>query len=62
MEKELESMQKFYNIIIEFFVNYSFQIVGAIIISLLLVFISQKKFLTLIEKICLAKDMDITLN
>ena len=61
MEKEIESMQKFYNIIIEFFVNYSFQIVGAIII-LIIGFYVAKKVSTLIERICLAKEMDITLT
>jgi len=61
MEKELESMQKFYNIIIEFFVNYSFQIVGAIII-LFIGFIVAKKVALLIEKFCLSKEMDITLT
>ena len=32
MEKELESIEKFYTIVIEFITNYSFQILGAIII------------------------------
>jgi len=61
MEKELESMQKFYNVIIEFFVNYSFQIVGAIII-LIIGFYVAKKVSNFIEKVCLSKDMDITLT
>jgi len=61
MEKELESMQKFYNIVIEFFVNYSFQIIGAILI-LFIGFYIAKKVSSLIEKFCLAKDMDITLT
>ena len=33
MDEELESVNRFYNIIVDFFVNYSLQIVGAIIIS-----------------------------
>jgi len=61
MEKELEDMQKFYDIIIEFFVNYSFQIVGAIII-LIIGFYVAKKVSSLIEKICLSKNMDVTLT
>ncbi len=32
MEKELQEVSRFYNIVIEFITNYSFQIIGAIII------------------------------
>ena len=35
MEKELQSLQKFYNIVIEFLTTYSFQLLGACIIVLL---------------------------
>ncbi len=61
MEKEIESMQKFYNIIIEFFVNYSFQIIGAIII-LIIGFMIAKKVALFVEKLLLSKNMDITLT
>ena len=61
MEKEIESIQKFYNLIIEFFVNYSFQIIGAIIITILGVFVA-KKVAIYVEKFCLSKDMDVTLT
>ena len=61
MEKELESVQKFYNLIIEFFVNYSFQIVGAIIVAIIGVYVA-KKVATYVEKFCLSKDMDVTLT
>lgn len=61
MEKELESMQKFYDIVIEFFVNYSFQIVGAIII-LVIGFIVAKKVASFVEKLLLTKKMDVTLT
>lgn len=61
MEKELESMQKFYGVVIEFFVNYSFQIIGAIII-LFIGFIVAKKVAAFIEKFCLQKNMDVTLT
>ena len=43
MEKELQSMSKFYDIVIEFVTNYSFQILGAIIIFLIGIFKMQKK-------------------
>ncbi len=61
MEKEIQSVQKFYNIIIEFFVNYSFQIIGAIII-LIIGFYIAKKVSSFIEKFCLNKNMDATLT
>lgn len=61
MDKELESMQKFYNIIMEFFVNYSFQIVGAIIIILIGFFVA-KKVAVWVENFCLSKNIDITLT
>lgn len=61
MEKELESMQKFYNLIIEFFVNYSFQIIGAIII-LFIGFYVAKKVSEFVERFCLKKNVDVTLT
>ena len=61
MEKEIENMQKFYNVIIEFFVNYSFQIIGAIII-LIIGFMVAKKVALFVEKLLLTKNMDITLT
>ncbi len=61
MEKEIQSVQKFYSIIIEFFVNYSFQIVGAIII-LIIGFMVAKKVAAFVEKLLLTKDMDVTLT
>lgn len=61
MEKELESMQKFYDIIIEFFVNYSFQLIGAVII-LFIGFYVARKVSNFIEKLCLKKNLDVTLT
>jgi small conductance mechanosensitive channel len=61
MEKEIEKMQKFYDIIIEFFVNYSFQIIGAIII-LIIGFMVAKKVALFVEKLLLTKNMDVTLT
>ncbi|MEA3499169.1 MAG: mechanosensitive ion channel family protein [Campylobacterota bacterium] len=61
MEKEIESIQKFYNLIIEFFVNYSFQIIGAIIITIIGVMVARKVALY-VEKFCHSKDMDVTLT
>jgi len=61
MEKEIENVSNFYNIIIEFFVNYSFQIVGAIIITILGIFVAKKVALY-VEKFCLNKSIDVTLT
>lgn len=35
MDKELQTLQKFYNIAIEFLTNYSFQLIGALIIVMI---------------------------
>lgn len=61
MEKELESIQKFYNIIIEFFVNYSFQLVGAVIVFILGWYIANKVS-NAIRKICEKNELDVTLT
>jgi len=61
MGKEIENMQNFYNIIIEFFVNYSFQIIGAIII-VVVGFMVAKKVAFFVEKLLLTKNIDITLT
>lgn len=60
MEKEITTLQRFINVATEFLVNYSFQIIGAIIILLLGSFAANwaaRFLMTLFEK----KKMDITL-
>ncbi|AXX92246.1 mechanosensitive ion channel protein MscS [Malaciobacter molluscorum LMG 25693] len=61
MQEELESIQKVYNVLIEFFMNYSFQLLGAIII-LILGFFVAKKISQAVEKLCLKNNLDITLT
>ncbi|MFA6789049.1 MAG: mechanosensitive ion channel family protein [Arcobacteraceae bacterium] len=61
MEKELESIQKFYNIIIEFFVNYSFQLIGAIIIFILGIVVANK-ISKLVQNFCTKHTLDLTLT
>ncbi|RXJ82512.1 mechanosensitive ion channel family protein [Arcobacter sp. F2176] len=61
MDKELESIQKFYDVIIEFFVNYSFQLIGAIIIFLLGWYVANKVS-TFVKKICDKNELDVTLT
>lgn len=41
MEEELQSVSKFYDVIIEFITNYSFQILGAVIVFLIGIFVSK---------------------
>jgi len=61
MEKEIEDISRIYNLIIDFFINYSFQIVGAVIILLIGIFIA-KKIATYLESFCLSKNLDVTLT
>ena len=61
MEIELENIEKYYDIIIAFFLNYSFQILGAIIIFIIGFYIASKVS-SVIEKLCLSKNVDVTLT
>lgn len=61
MESQITALQKFINTIIEFCVNYSFQVIGAIIILLVGFFIA-KWVASLITKLCQKKELDVTLT
>ncbi len=61
MDKELEDVNKFYNIIVEFIANYSLQIMGAIIIIIIGV-IASKYVQKFILKIMLKNNIDETLS
>lgn len=61
MQQEIESIQKVYDLLIEFFMNYSFQILGAIIILIFGFFIGKKLSLA-IEKLCHKNNLDVTLT
>lgn len=61
MEEELQQAQAVYTLITEFFITYSFQILGAIII-LVLGFLLARKVSGLVFKICERKQLDITLS
>ena len=61
METELEQAQAAYNLIVEFMVTYSFQIVGAIIILLIGMFVA-KKVAGFIENLMIKKNLDVTLS
>ena len=60
MEIELETIQQIYNVVVEFIINYSFQILGAIII--LIVGAKLAGWLgRLVTNLCEKKNVDITL-
>ncbi len=61
MENEIKQAEAIYQLVIEFFVTYSFQILGAIIILLIGVFIANK-ISNVVLKLCERKDLDITLS
>ena len=61
IQAELQSIQKVYNLLIEFIMNYSFQIIGAIIIVLLGFFVA-KKVSTAVGNLCDKNELDVTLT
>lgn len=61
MEQEIQQAQAIYKLITEFFVNYSFQIIGAIIIFLIGILVARKVH-DLVLKLCEKKELDITLS
>ena len=61
MQEEIQTVQKLINIVIDFIVNYSFQVVGAILVLIIGVLVARAVssfFLKLFEK----KGIDITLS
>ena len=61
MDNELETIQQIYNVVVEFIINYSFQILGAIII--LLIGAKLAGWLgRLVTGLCEKKNVDITLS
>ena len=61
MQEEIEQVQAIYNTIVEFFVNYSFQLLGAVIILLVGIFIASRVAKTVL-KLCEKKELDVTLS
>ncbi len=61
MEKELQDVNRFYNVIVEFFANYSLQIVGALIIVTIGV-VASKYVKKLILKVMVNNNIDETLS
>lgn len=61
MQNELETIQQIYNVVVEFIISYSFQILGAIII--LIVGAKLASWLgRLVTNLCEKKNVDLTLS
>lgn len=61
MEQEIEQIQAVYTTIVEFFVNYSFQLVGALLIILIGMLVANK-IARMVLALCERKHLDITLS
>ncbi len=61
MKEEIETIEKLFNVIIEFTVNYGFQVFGAIVIIIIGVIVARWLSKVVI-KLCEKRKMDITLS
>lgn len=61
LKQEFSNIQQIYTTVTEFMVNYSFQIVGALLIIIIGIFVA-KKISKLIVGLCEKKNIDITLR
>ena len=61
ISQELEQVSAIYQMVIEFFVGYSFQIIGALLIMLVGILVAGKVS-KIVERLCLKKKLDITLS
>ncbi|MGK0500892.1 MAG: small conductance mechanosensitive channel [Oceanicoccus sp.] len=61
LEQELRQAAEIYNLVVEFFVAYSFQILGALIIFLIGLFVANKVS-KLVFSLCQKRELDITLS
>jgi small conductance mechanosensitive channel len=61
MEQELETVQVLVNRVVEFFVDYSFQVIGAIIILAVGIFLGNRVS-RVVERFCEKKGLDVTLG
>ncbi|MBQ0712363.1 MAG: mechanosensitive ion channel family protein [Porticoccus sp.] len=61
MQEEIKQFQAIYDLIVEFFVNYSFQLLGAVIV-LLIGMIVAGRVARGVLKLCEKKGLDITLS
>lgn len=61
LKEEIDQVANIYNIIIEFFTNYSFQLIGALIVFII-GYIFAGKVSAWVLKICLKNKLDVTLS
>jgi small conductance mechanosensitive channel len=61
MDEQLQEVSQFYNIVIEFFTNYSFQLIGAII-TLMIGIVVSKYVQKLVLRLLLKNNIDETLS
>jgi small conductance mechanosensitive channel len=61
MPDDIKTAQKIVNIIIDFFANYSFQVIGAILI-LVIGFLVARSVTSFLEKLFERKNLDVTLS
>lgn len=61
LQHELDQMTKFYDILIGFFANYSFQLIGAMIIFII-GFMLSGKISAWVLRLCLSHKLDVTLS
>lgn len=61
LQDEIEQVNQVYNIIIEFFTNYSFQLIGAIIIFII-GYVIAGKISGFVLRLCQKQNLDITLS
>ena len=61
MQEEIQQFQAIYDTIVEFFVNYSFQLVGALFIVIIGIFVAGKVARSVLQ-LCEKKGLDITLS
>jgi len=61
LKKEFEQLQVIYDTIINFFVNYSFQLLGAMIILVIGMFIARR-VANVVSGMCIKKGLDVTLS
>lgn len=61
LKNEIDQVGRIYNIIVEFFTNYSFQLIGALII-LIVGFIFAGKIASIVLRLCERHNLDVTLS
>jgi len=61
MKEELATLQNLFNVVVEFLVNYSFQVMGAIIILVVGIYVARW-LSNMVVKLCQKRDLDVTLT